>query len=123
MSENFISDNYYILVSCFIMAWSTPTEVVEVVCLIKEWDNGNRDNVIKIFKIAQVSMIKTSNKRAFTKIFKGRLHKLTMETSGLHSTTIKSDVIRQHKQQFNTTEKLTTKTKIFTVQDTKRMYA
>lgn len=48
MSENFISDNYYILVSCFIMAWSTLTEVVEVVCLIKEWDNGNRDNVIKI---------------------------------------------------------------------------
>lgn len=77
MSENFISDNYYILVSCFIMAWSTLTEVVEVVCLIKEWDNGNRDNVIKIFKIEQVSMIKMSNKRAFTRFLRGDFKKLT----------------------------------------------
>lgn len=33
------------------MAWS---KLVVVVCLIKEWDNGNRDNIIKIFEIEQL---------------------------------------------------------------------
>lgn len=86
MSENFISDNYYILVSCFIMAWSKLTEVVEVVCLIKEWDNGNWDNVIKMFKIQQLLMIKLSNKRDSQNFLSGPKVKLCtqckMETLG-----------------------------------------